>query len=75
MPESPTNSDEEPTAIEWAQATATRIADEWSGSGDFPEDALLLKKCLTKLFILHSDICAQLIGTGIIEESYFEDLD
>lgn len=74
MPELPINSDEEPTAIEWAQAIATRIADEWSGGSDFPEDALLLKECLTELFVLHPDICARLIGTGIIEESYFEDL-
>jgi len=75
MPELPTNSSEEPTAIEWAQTTAARIADEWSGNSDFPEDAILLKECLSELFILHPDICARLIGTGIIEENHFEDLD
>ena len=38
------------------------------------EDADLLRKILEKLFTAHPDECRQLIGTGIIEERYFDDI-
>jgi hypothetical protein len=59
----------------WAEAIAERISDEWSGKSDFPEDAMLLKSILKNFFQKSPDICERLIGTGIIEEDYFEPLD
>ena len=58
----------------FAKAIALRIADEWNGAKDFPEDAVLLQNTLEKLFLLHPEECEKLVGTGIIEESYFDDI-
>lgn len=58
----------------WSEAIALRLTDEWDGADSFKEDALLLKKVLTGLLSKNPDKLLQLIGTGIIEESYFEDL-
>jgi len=60
---------------QWAEAIALRISDEWSGKSDFPEDATLLKDVLTKGLKAVPSECQRLIGTGIIEETYFETLD
>lgn len=57
---------------EFAKAIALRISDEWSGKNEFPEDAALLQSGLEKLLINNPDDCKKLIGTGIIEEDYFE---
>jgi len=62
-------------ANEWAEAIATRLSDEWDGKTEFPEDAELLTEVLTKALIAVPDECMRLIGTGIIEDSYFEHLD
>jgi len=59
---------------EWAEAIAERLADEWNRKSEFPEDAELLKEVLTKALIAVPDECMRLIGTGIIEESYFESI-
>jgi len=61
--------------LKWAEALAYRISDEWGGKNDFQEDALSLKETLQTLLSLHPESCEQLIGTGIIEEDYFEKLD
>jgi len=61
-----------PTNGDWAEAISCRLADEWSGKKDFPEDANLLQKILMELFTKHPELCKKLIGTGIIEEDYFE---
>jgi hypothetical protein len=58
----------------WAAAIAVRIADEWAGKDEFPEDAELLKDVLTKALSAVPDDCMTLVGTGIIEETYFEKL-
>lgn len=58
----------------FANAIAIRIADEWSGKEDFPEDAALLEEILIRLFSQNLDECRKLIGTGIIEEDYFDEL-
>ena len=58
----------------YAQAIAMRISDEWAGGDDFPEDAVVLRQVLAELFTKHPDACQKLIGTGIIEENYFDDL-
>jgi len=58
----------------WAFAIAERIADEWYGKRDFPEDVALLRKFLNDSLLKSPNACAQLIGTGIIEEDYFEPL-
>lgn len=62
-------------ASEWAEAIATRLSDEWDGKSEFQEDAELLKEVLTKALSALPDECMRLVGTGIIEESYFEPLD
>lgn len=59
----------------WAKAIATRLSDEWDGKADFPEDAELLKEVLTKALSAVPNQCMRLVGSGIIEESYFEPLD
>ncbi len=60
---------------EWARAIAERLSDEWDGKTEFPEDAKLLKEVLTKALCTLPDECMRLVGTGIIEESYFESLE
>ncbi len=64
-----------PTDADWAEAIALRISDEWSGKSDFPEDAESLRNVLARLFIAHPLSMIELIGTGIIEEDYFEPLN
>ena len=59
---------------DFSSAIALRISDEWEGTSDFPEDALVLQKVLEKLFSENPEECEKLIGTGIIEEDYFEPL-
>ena len=62
------------TMKNFAKAIAFRIADEWHGASDFPEDANLLREIIEKLLIRNPEDCKKLIGTGIIEEDYFEEL-
>ncbi|MBI5491505.1 MAG: hypothetical protein HY893_01080 [Deltaproteobacteria bacterium] len=59
----------------WAKAIAERLSDEWDGKADFPEDAELLKEVLTKALSAVPGECMRLVGSGVIEESYFEPLD
>ena len=59
----------------WAKAIAERLSDEWCGKAEFPEDAELLKEVLAKALNAVPDECMKLVGTGIIEGSYFEPLD
>ncbi len=63
------------TSGKWAKAIAARLSDEWDGKSEFPEDAELLKEVLTKALSAVPDECTRLVGTGIIEESYFDPLD
>ena len=63
-----------PEDDDWAQAIALRLSDEWAGKSDFPNDAELLCRVLTRLFKAHPDETRKLIGTGIIEENYFANL-
>ena len=62
-------------ANEWVKAIEERLSDEWDGKSEFPEDAELLREVLTKALSVVPDECMRLIGTGIIEESYFDPLD
>jgi predicted transcriptional regulator len=59
----------------WAEAIAERLSDEWIGKDEFPEDADLLKEVLEKALSVMPDECMRLVGTGIIEKSYFDPLD
>ena len=59
---------------DFARAISYRLVDEWHGASEFPEDAILLRKVLEKLLRENSEDCKKLIGTGIIEEDYFEEL-
>ena len=56
----------------FAKAISYRLVDEWEGASEFPEDALLLRKIIEKLLTENPEDCKKLIGTGIIEEDYFE---
>lgn len=62
------------TMTDFAGAISSRLVDEWDGAKEFPEDANLLRGILEKLFIAHPEECKKLIGTGIIEENYFDKL-
>ena len=56
----------------WASAIALRISDEWNGNiQENTEDVILLRKVLESVLIKNPDECKKLIGTTIIEESYF----
>jgi len=57
---------------EWADAIAERISDEWAGKFDFPEDAQLLMIQLSSALAKCPEECMNVIGTGVIEESYFD---
>jgi len=59
------------SAGEWAQAIADRVADESSYDED---DKKILNEALTKALTVCPDAILMLIGTGIIEESYFDDI-
>ena len=63
-----------PTNKDWAYAISLRISDEWDGKTEWPDDAELLRKTLYQLFKNNPKECQTLIGTGIIEENYFEPL-
>ncbi|MGH8752160.1 MAG: hypothetical protein ACREUV_10715 [Burkholderiales bacterium] len=56
----------------WARVIALRISDEWSWKEDFPEDAELMRKVLQKCLAKCPREMGRLIGTGVIEEDYFE---
>lgn len=59
----------------WASAIALRISDEWNGSNlDNQEDVILLRNTLEKVLAKNPDECNKLIGTTIIEESYFDEI-
>lgn len=60
------------TVNDWADAIAKRVSDEWAGKSEFPEDAELLRTTLSLILSKFPDECMRLVGTGIIEESYFE---
>ena len=56
----------------FARAISYRLADEWDGASEFPDDAILLRKTIEKLLTENPADCKKLIGTGIIEGDYFE---
>jgi hypothetical protein len=58
--------------LRWAEAIAIRISDEWHGSQEFPEDAALLRTYLEKNLANDVEAIKSFIGTGIIEEDFFE---
>ena len=60
-------------AEDWASAVAVRIADEWGH--DQQTDRQLLCDVLEKAFLRCPDLLPLLIGTEIIEDDYFTDLD
>jgi len=64
-----------PSTEDWIVAIAIRVSDEWEGQTGFPQDAKLLKDVLIKTFRAAPDEALRLVGTGIIEESYFDTLN
>ncbi len=63
------------SAEEWAKAIAERLSDEWDGKSESLDDAELLEEVLSKALSAVPDECMRLVGTRIIEESYFDPLD
>lgn len=63
------------TPNQWAEAISRRLSDEWNGKSDFLEDSGILKEVLAKALCAVPDECMRLVGTGIIEESFFEPLE
>lgn len=61
-----------PSEYDWAEAIANLITDEWDGTKSFPNDAELIKNTLIKTLIDNPQLISSLIGTGVIEEDYFE---
>jgi hypothetical protein len=57
----------------WAKAIAVRVADEWNS--DFVEDRDILINALEVSLNKSLESIKSLIGTGVIEENYFEALD
>lgn len=60
---------------DWANAIALRITDELSTKNDFPEDVDILRNVLEKLFAENEWAIEKVVGTGIIEDNYFEKLN
>lgn len=58
----------------WAFAIAERISDEWDGARHFPEDAAKLRDFLEKALCENIEALKALIGTGVIESDYFNDI-
>ena len=58
----------------WSEAVSTRIIDEWDGSKVFTDDAETLKKLIKKALFQNPIFLKKLIGSGLIEEDYFDDL-
>ena len=59
----------------WAQAISLRIVDEHPLKDEFPKDSETLRTVLEKLFLENEWAVKKLIGTGLIEENYFEPLN
>jgi len=59
----------------WASAIAQRVSDEWAGKSEFPEDSELLAEVLAAALSAVPDQFMRLVGTGVIEETYFQALD
>lgn len=60
----------------WAKAIALRISDEWDGyTKENKEDVLTLQKVIENSLEKNPEGCKMLIGTTIIEENYFDDVD
>lgn len=61
------------TINQWAEAIALRISDEWEGNSiENKDDVELLRRVLERSLKKNPRGCKKLIGTTIIEESYFE---
>lgn len=62
-----------PTSLDWVYAIALRIADEWPTNDS--EDRERLFAALLEAFIKAPEAGLKLVGTQIIEEGYFDNLD
>lgn len=57
----------------WADAIAKRVSDEWHGKGEFPESTAILRDVFLRLLVANPSECRELIGTGVIEATYFDE--
>ena len=62
-------------AESWANAISNRIDDECSSLEDFSGDSIVLREALALAFKNSPPTMLTLIGTGIIEEDYFDPLN
>lgn len=60
------------TNKDWARAIASRIADECDLKTNSQDDAKVFQKVLEELLAKNPWAIEKLVGTFIIEESYFE---
>lgn len=60
--------------MDWAEAIAQRVSDEWGGKGGFPESSAILRDVLFRLLANNPAECMALIGTGIIEATFFDEV-
>lgn len=74
-PTRPTTPAPEPKPEDWADAVAIRLSSEWSRTTDNPELEELLHTVIFEAFRERPDLTMQLVGTFVVEESYFEGLD
>ncbi|MCE5223882.1 hypothetical protein LLG10_06845 [bacterium] len=64
-----------PSQNDWIEAIAERIVDEWDGKTHFPEDSQILRNFLLIALKMNSEWIEKFIGTGFIEDSYFDQLE
>ncbi len=60
---------------DWAAAIAKRVMDEWAGCEEFPEDATRMQSFLQAMLTEHPAFCRSLVGSGFIEENYWDPVD
>lgn len=45
----------------------------WHGKGEFPESTAILRDVFLRLLVANPSECRELIGTGVIEATYFDE--
>lgn len=56
----------------WAKAIAGVLSNGWDGKEFYPEDAEILRQVLEKALISAPEDCMRLVGTRVIEETFFD---
>jgi hypothetical protein len=64
-----------PSNEDWAKAIAMRIVDEHTIKDGFPDQAQEIQTVFEKLFSENAWAVEALVGSGMIEEDYFDPLN